>query len=102
MLGTAITAAVALTPASARAGRRDDLRGNPVLFWNAVSLDLVALDHSIEPMDARAPGPCATARALGIAHAVIADAVSIAYPTNYKPQFYRARRISISSYPNFS
>ena len=91
MLGTAITAAVALKPASARAGRRDDPKGNPVLFWNAVSLDLVALDHSIEPMDARAPGPCATARALGIAHAVIADAVSIAYPTNYKPQFYRGK-----------
>jgi hypothetical protein len=89
MLGATMTAAIALAPASAKSQRRDDPRINPVLFWNAVSLDLVALDHSIDPMDARAPGPCASAMALGIAHAVIADAVCIAYPTNYKPQFYR-------------
>jgi membrane-associated phospholipid phosphatase len=89
MLGATMTAAVGLTPARGRAARHEDLRNNPVLFWNGISLDLIALDHSIDPKDARAPGPCATARALGVVHAVIADAVSIAYPTNYKPQFYR-------------
>lgn len=89
MFGAAMTAAVGLTPVSARAGRHEDPRINPVLFWNGVSLDLIALDHSIDPKDARAPGPCATARALGVIHAAIADAVSVAYPTHYKPQFYR-------------
>src|SRR3712207_5343278 len=59
---------------------------NPVLFWNAVSLDLVALDHSIPAADARAPGPCASARALGAAHMVMADAARLAYPpTRYEP-----------------
>jgi hypothetical protein len=52
---------------------------NPVLFWNAVALELVALDHSIDPDDARAPGPCASSYALGLIHAVIADAVSLTY-----------------------
>lgn len=61
---------------------------NPVLFWNAVSLELVALDHSIDPSDAAAPGPCASARALGVVHAVIADAVALAYRTTYRPYFY--------------
>src|SRR5687768_2004155 len=49
---------------------------NPVLFWNDVALQLVALDHSIEARDARAPGPCASARALGLAHVVMADAAA--------------------------
>ena len=79
MLGAAASAAFSLSSASSRAERRTEIRGNPVLFWNAVSLDLLALDHSIDPSDARAPGPCASSRALGLAHAVIADAVSIAY-----------------------
>ena len=39
---------------------------NPVSFWNDVALDLVALDHSIPAAEARAPGPVATARALGL------------------------------------
>ena len=56
---------------------------NPVLFWNGVSLDLVALDHSLTPSQARAPGPCATSYALGIAHAAIADAVKFAYNASY-------------------
>jgi hypothetical protein len=48
-------------------------RHHPILFWNETSLQLVALDHSIDAKDARAPGPCATARALGLAHIVMAD-----------------------------
>ncbi len=92
VLGAAFAATAGLAPTSARSERRDELKTNPVLFWNAVALDLVALDHSIDPMDARAPGPCATARALGIAHAVMADAASIAYGADYKPQYYRGRR----------
>ena len=55
-------------------------RVNPVLFWNDVALDLVALDHSVPAQDARAIGPCLTARALGLAHAVLADAVRLAFP----------------------
>jgi hypothetical protein len=51
-------------------------RHNPILFWNDVALQLVALDHSVDARDARAPGPCATARALGLAHIVMADAVA--------------------------
>jgi hypothetical protein len=65
-----------------------DPAANPVFFWNGVGLDLIALDHSIDPADAVAPGPCASARALGVIHAVIADAVCVAYPSNYRPQFY--------------
>src|ERR671918_1224056 len=56
---------------------------NPVLFWNGVSLDLVALDHSLPPSQARAPGPCATSYALGLVHAAIADAVKFAYAASY-------------------
>lgn len=52
---------------------------DPVLFWNAVSLDLVAYDHSVPATDARAPGPCATSYALAFVHAIIADAVKVAY-----------------------
>src|SRR5258706_14228017 len=55
-------------------------RQNPILFWNNVSLQLVALDHSIDAMDARAPGPSATARALGLAHIVLTDAQAAALP----------------------
>ncbi|HZV20386.1 MAG TPA: hypothetical protein VE986_02450, partial [Hyphomicrobiales bacterium] len=62
---------------------------NPVLFWNAVALDLDALDHSIDSALAAAPGPCASSRAFGIIHAVIADAVSVAYGAPYYPQFYK-------------
>jgi hypothetical protein len=91
MLGAALTAGASLAPTRAHAGGRPDIRENPVLFWNMVSLDLVALDHSIDAADARAPGPCASARALGVVHAVMADAVAVAYPSFYRPQFYRGK-----------
>jgi membrane-associated phospholipid phosphatase len=58
---------------------------NPVSFWNDAAIELVALDHSIDADDARAPGPCASAWAMGLAHVVMADAVHYAYKTNYKP-----------------
>ena len=60
---------------------------NPVFYWNARSLELVAQDHSILASDAVAPGPCASSRALGIIHAVVADAVSYAYPSPFRAQF---------------
>lgn len=91
MLGAAFTAAAGMVPARVQAKTRPDLRENPVLFWNDVANDLVALDHSIDPADARAPGPCATARALAVVHAVMADAVSLAYGANYRPRFYRGK-----------
>ena len=57
-----------------------------VEFWNSVALNLVAIDHTIAADDARAIGPVATARALGLVHIVIADAVASAYPRPlYKP-----------------
>ena len=73
-------------------------RHNPILFWNEVSLQLVALDHSIDASDARAPGPCASARALGLAHIVMADAVAAAYAVDYEGFYVRARA-PIRDYP---
>ncbi|WP_155525478.1 hypothetical protein [Sinorhizobium medicae] len=64
-----------------------DSGADPVLFWNGVSLDLVAYDHSIPASDSRAPGPCATSYALGFVHAVIADAVKFAYGAGYNFYF---------------
>jgi hypothetical protein len=66
-------------PASTPRRYRDDgvepaEESSAVYFWNAVALQLVALDHSVDAEDARAPGPCASARALALAHLVIADA----------------------------
>jgi hypothetical protein len=58
-------------------------RLNPVLFWNDVAIQLDALDHSIDAKDARAPGPCAAARALALAHIVMADAVAAVYPADF-------------------
>lgn len=90
-------AAAGLGAASAATAQETDERlslyQNPVLFWNDVALELVALDHSIDPTDARAPGPCASARALGLVHAVIADAVTMVYRTNYRAQYYQGEPI---------
>lgn len=86
-----MTAAATFPARPARAQSHADIAENPVLFWNQVSLDLVALDHSIDPADARAPGPCASALALAVAHIVMADAVSLVCRANYRPQFYRGK-----------
>jgi Vanadium chloroperoxidase N-terminal domain len=81
-----------------RAGRTDgrEVFGpqNPILFWNDVSLKLVALDHSIDAMQSRAPGPCASARALGLVHIVMADAVAAVYPTDFDA-FYVRREVPV-------
>ena len=76
-----VNAADAAPPVLSAAPAPDDLGRQPVLFWNGIALELVALDHSIVQGDARAPGPAATAYALGLIHAVIADAVALAYPS---------------------
>jgi vanadium-dependent haloperoxidase-like protein len=98
-LGLGVAAGIASTPVLAQdygryrypfgadRARTDDRRfgrRNPVQFWSNVSLQLAALDHSIDAMDVRAPGPCACARALGLAHIVIADAVAAVYPTDFQ------------------
>ena len=74
-------------------------RPNPVLFWNDVSLQLVALDHSIDARDARAPGPCATATALGLVHIVIADAVASVYPVDFEGLYVKGNA-SPKGYPD--
>jgi len=91
LLTLSIAATAVCASSSSFAQSKKHKRVNPVLFWNAVALDLTAFDHSVEPADARAPGPCASARALGVVHAAIADAVHFAYPSGYKPRFYRSR-----------
>jgi len=81
-VGAALWLASGETLAAPVTTPRDRYRGgiepaeesSAVYFWNAVALQLVALDHSVDAEDARAPGPCASARALALAHLVIADA----------------------------
>lgn len=68
-----------------------DRRHNPIIFWNDLALQLVALDHSIDARDARAPGPCASARALGLVHVVMADAVAAVYRVDFEGLLVRAR-----------
>ena len=113
-LGFGVAAAVAGTQALAQdrgrhsysfggySPRRDDRQifrqRNPVLYWNDVSLQLVALDHSIDSMESRAPGPCASARALGLVHIVMADAVAAVYPTDFDG-FYVRRQVHIRDDP---
>lgn len=74
-------------------------RHNPILFWNEVALQLVALDHSIDARDARAPGPCASARALGLIHIVMADAVAAVYPVDFEGMLVRGR-VDVGGYPD--
>lgn len=78
--------------------RQPDPR-NPVYFWNERGLDLVAKDHTIGVGSTVAPGPCASSRALGIIHAVIADAVSHAYPSPFKAQFNNDQPAMIEADP---
>src|SRR5215204_1084335 len=57
-----------------------------VEYWNDVALDLNAFDHSFVSQDVfslpRAPGPTASARALGLVHAVMFDAVIASDPSS--------------------
>lgn len=80
-------------------GRRDlERRQNPILFWNEVALQLVALDHSVDARDARAPGPCASARALALVHVVMADAVAAVLPVDFEGLLVQAR-VDVRSHP---
>lgn len=106
----ALSASIASTPA--RAGQAGPVKapngaagvglvdGSAVAFWSNVSLDLVALDHSIAAADARAPGPCATATALALAHVVVADAVkSVDSSARYTAFLKDARSAGLVSSP---
>jgi hypothetical protein len=73
---------------------------DPIAFWNETILDLVALDHSIDAKDARAPGPCASARAIALAHIVMADAVCAAYTVDYEGLYVRERNVAASDFPD--
>jgi hypothetical protein len=64
-------------------------RIDPIVFWNETSLQLDALDHSVDAKDARAPGPCAASRALALAHIVMADAAAIAYDCDFEGLYVR-------------
>jgi hypothetical protein len=75
-------------------------RPNPISFWNEVALQLVALDHSIDAADARAPGPCAAARALALAHIVMADAVAAAFPVDFEGYYVRGVKFPGTQYPD--
>jgi len=71
---------------------------DPVKFWNDRAVDLVVLDHTITVStvdDTVAIGPAASSRALGVIHAVIADAASYAYKPPYKAQFNKTSPGSI-------
>ncbi|WP_085032290.1 vanadium-dependent haloperoxidase [Ensifer aridi] len=49
--------------------------------WSDVTLELNAVDHSLPPDKAKAPGPCASTYAIALAHAAIADACAHALGT---------------------
>ena len=75
-------------------------RINAVSFWNETALHLVALDHSIDAADARAPGPCAAARALALVHIVMADAVAAVFPVDFEGYFVRGVKFPGIQYPD--
>ena len=80
-------------------GPRDrPLRIDPILFWNDTALQLDALDHSIDAKDARAPGPCASSRALALAHIVMADAAAAAYACDFEGLYVRGGRYPEGEY----
>lgn len=81
----AFSGAAEASRSSIRNDRETSSELDPVFFWNGVALQLVALDHSIPVAEARAPGPCASARALALVHMVIADAVAAAYDVPLRP-----------------
>ncbi|MER9689665.1 MULTISPECIES: hypothetical protein [unclassified Mesorhizobium] len=104
-LGLSATAGAAMSRAAATQSQNDDVEPsklpeaeadvfagdsrNAVEYWNDVALELNANDHTIKVGQARAPGPVASARALGLIHTVLADAVARSYPDPlYKPFLY--------------
>ncbi|MBX9845005.1 MAG: hypothetical protein K2Z80_24665 [Xanthobacteraceae bacterium] len=90
----AIGAAGAAAGASPRPAqsRSRPARIDPVLFWSDTTLQLDALDHSVDAKDARAPGPCAASRALALAHIVMADACTAAYDCGFEGFIIRGGR----------
>jgi hypothetical protein len=99
-LGLAGIGATSVAGRTARAQQEVDARSrpNPVLFWSRTSLELNAFDHSLSaPADARAPGPGASSYALGLVHAVIADAVKFAYQASYRPLLKKSGPSSVRS-----
>lgn len=72
---------------------------NPILYWNDVCLQLIALDHSIDVADARAPGPCASALALAMVHIAMADAVAAIYPVDFEAFLTRGVRFDGVQHP---
>lgn len=61
---------------------------HPIYYWNRAALTLIRIDHSIPAAEeALAPGPCASARVLGLMHAAMADAASHAYSAEFPPKF---------------
>lgn len=74
-------------------------RVNAVKFWAEAALALNALDHSVEAANARAPGPCAATRALGLAYAAMADAVAAVYPVDFDGCFVANVRYEGVEYP---
>lgn len=85
-------------PPPVPAARNRPPRIDPILFWNETALQLDALDHSIDAKDARAPGPCASSRALALTHIVMADAAAAAYPCDFDGLYVRGGRFPENEY----
>lgn len=84
-------------------------RRNAINFWSRVSRDLISFDHSISrgsPEEIRqilrAPGPVASARALGVIHVVLADSLLLISPqpryAPYRSGFKATETISNGSH----
>ncbi len=73
-------------------------RIDPILFWNETALQLDVLDHSLDAKDSRAPGPCASSRALALAHIVMADAAAAAYACDFEGLYVRGGRFPENEY----
>ncbi|MGX9178609.1 vanadium-dependent haloperoxidase [Mesorhizobium sp. BHbdii] len=71
---------------------KPDAKFYAVRFWSFAALDMIALDHSVKPEQAIAPGPCASSLALALVHAAIADAARYAYGARYEPQFHKGAK----------
>ncbi|RVM17630.1 vanadium-dependent haloperoxidase [Sinorhizobium meliloti] len=81
-------------PGEAATASSGSAADSAVLFWHEVALKMNVFDHSFTGAEAetlpRAPGPVASARALGVIHAVIADALFTVSPNSmFKPHFLK-------------
>lgn len=87
-----------VSPLPKSSAHAETARINPILFWNGVAIQLDVLDHSIDAKDARAPGPCASSRALALVHIVMADAAAAAYDCDFKGLYVRGGRYPENEY----